>query len=65
MDRLYASGKSVVWPLHCIPVILKDNYDTADMPTTGGARTAFLDRNGLRGARIGVKREFVAVHHQY
>src|SRR5439155_19552579 len=26
-------------PLHCIPVILKDNYDTADMPTTGGSVT--------------------------
>src|SRR5688572_10406164 len=26
-------------PLDCIPVILKDNYDTADMPTTGGSIT--------------------------
>jgi amidase len=24
-------------PLHGIPVLLKDNYDTADMPTSGGA----------------------------
>lgn len=24
-------------PLHGIPVILKDNYDTVDMPTTGGS----------------------------
>lgn len=24
-------------PLHGIPVILKDNFDTADMPTTGGS----------------------------
>ncbi len=23
--------------LHCIPVILKDNFDTADMPTEAGA----------------------------
>ena len=23
-------------PLHGVPVVLKDNYDTADMPTTGG-----------------------------
>jgi amidase len=28
-------------PLHGIPVILKDNYDTGDMPTTGG--TAVLN----------------------
>lgn len=39
MDRLYASNRSAARPLHCIPVILKDNYDTADMPTTGGSRT--------------------------
>ena len=24
-------------PLHCIPVLLKDNVDTADMPTTNGS----------------------------
>src|SRR5262245_2353411 len=26
-------------PLHCVPVILKDNYDPADMPTAGGSVT--------------------------
>jgi amidase len=30
-------GKGPRGPLHGIPVILKDNYDTADMPTTGGS----------------------------
>lgn len=39
MDARYASGKSTAGPLHCIPVVLKDNYDTADMPTTGGSIT--------------------------
>ncbi len=39
MDARYAGGKSTVGPLHCIPVVLKDNYDTADMPTTGGSVT--------------------------
>ena len=24
-------------PLHGIPIVLKDNYDTADLPTTGGS----------------------------
>src|SRR5262245_30118816 len=24
-------------PLHCVPVIVKDNYDTADMPTSAGS----------------------------
>lgn len=35
-DRERATG-AVRGPLHGIPVILKDNYDTADMPTTGGS----------------------------
>jgi len=39
MDRLYAANKPALRPLHCIPVILKDNYDTADMPTSGGSLT--------------------------
>jgi len=36
MDRERAAGR-VRGPLHGIPVILKDNYDTFDMPTSGGA----------------------------
>jgi Asp-tRNA(Asn)/Glu-tRNA(Gln) amidotransferase A subunit family amidase len=36
-DRFQAASRSTMRPLHCIPVILKDNYDTADMPTTGGS----------------------------
>ena len=26
-----------VGPLHCIPIIVKDNYDTVDMPTSAGS----------------------------
>lgn len=33
-------------PLGCIPIVLKDNFDTADMPTTAGAIT-------LKGAQPG------------
>ena len=36
MDRQYAANRSGVGPLHCIPIILKDNFDTSDMPTTAG-----------------------------
>jgi Asp-tRNA(Asn)/Glu-tRNA(Gln) amidotransferase A subunit family amidase len=36
MDREPGTGSR---PLRCIPIILKDNYDTADMPTTGGSVT--------------------------
>ena len=36
LDDLY-SESGMVGPLHGIPVIVKDNYDTADMPTTAGS----------------------------
>ncbi len=37
MDAERKSGK-IRGPLHGIPVILKDNFDTFDMPTTGGSQ---------------------------
>lgn len=36
MDRQYWANPASRPPLHCIPLILKDNFDTFDMPTTGG-----------------------------
>ena len=39
LDRVQMSSRGPVRPLHCIPIILKDNFDTADMPTTGGSVT--------------------------
>src|SRR5215471_5145415 len=33
--RLEQSGPA--GPLHCVPVIVKDNYDTVDMPTSAGS----------------------------
>ena len=41
LDRLRARGR-ILGPLHGIPVALKDNIHTTDMPTTGGA-LAFAD----------------------
>src|SRR5512134_1464381 len=38
MDRLDRAAR-LRRPLHCIPVVLKDNFHTADMPTTGGSKT--------------------------
>ena len=35
-DAERAEGR-VRGPLHGIPIVVKDNYDTADMPTSGGA----------------------------
>lgn len=31
------NGSAVNGPLFCVPVLLKDNYDTMDMPTTGAS----------------------------
>lgn len=36
LDSLYKATGKFVGPLHGIPVIVKDNYDTFDMPTTNG-----------------------------
>jgi amidase len=36
MDRQYRANSSAVGALHCVPLVLKDNFNTADMPTTGG-----------------------------
>ncbi len=36
MDAMREAGE-LMGPLHGIPIILKDNYDTADMPTTAGS----------------------------
>jgi Asp-tRNA(Asn)/Glu-tRNA(Gln) amidotransferase A subunit family amidase len=36
MDRSYRADAASARPLHCIPAILKDNFNTFDMPTTGG-----------------------------
>src|SRR4029077_6394118 len=35
LDAQQARG--AMGPLHCAPLLLKDNYNTADLPTTGGS----------------------------
>lgn len=35
-DADYAKS-GPVGPLHCVPLVLKDNYNTADLPTTAGS----------------------------
>ena len=43
LDRERAAGR-VRGPLHGIPIVIKDNFETVDMPTTGGtlALTGFM-----------------------
>jgi amidase len=57
LDRLLARGVTP-GPLFCVPVLVKDNFDTHDLPTTGGSialagvvppRDAFMVRR-LRAA---------------
>src|ERR1700675_2202064 len=36
MDRSYRANPASAGALHCIPIILKDNFNTFDMPTSGG-----------------------------
>ena len=36
MDRQYRTNRAGAGPLFCVPIVLKDNFDTADMPTSGG-----------------------------
>src|ERR1700690_627419 len=45
--KLGAKRGTKLKPLQCIPVVLKDNFDTADMPTTG----ASLALKGMQPAK--------------
>jgi amidase len=36
LDRRFRQA-GLVGPMHCVPVIVKDNYETIDMPTTAGS----------------------------
>ncbi len=36
LDRQYQTNRAGIGTLHCVPMVLKDNFDTADMPTSGG-----------------------------
>ena len=36
LDDEYAAG-GLTGPLHCVPILLKDNVDTGDLPTTAGS----------------------------
>lgn len=38
LDAAFAK-QGAVGPLHCVPIVLKDNYNTADLPTTGGSQS--------------------------
>jgi amidase len=55
MDRSYQASPGSAGALHCIPVILKDNFNTFDMPTSGGnvsVKTSVPPADAFTVARI-------------
>ncbi len=46
MDKAWRGNRAACGPLHGIPILLKDNFDTADMPTTGSALALKESRPG-------------------
>jgi Asp-tRNA(Asn)/Glu-tRNA(Gln) amidotransferase A subunit family amidase len=55
-DRLDAAMRTTgpAGPLHCVPILVKDQFDTADMPTTFGS-AAFKDFVPARDASVVTK----------
>lgn len=56
LDALYAQEGLGKRPLHCVPMLLKDNYDTYDHPSTSGSYSmlgnqAALDAHSVAGLR--------------
>jgi Asp-tRNA(Asn)/Glu-tRNA(Gln) amidotransferase A subunit family amidase len=37
LDTRFARERQLVGPLHCVPMIVKDNFETRDLPTTAGS----------------------------
>ena len=37
LDRRFRAERRLSGPLHCIPMIVKDNFETVDLPTTAGS----------------------------
>ena len=37
LDRRFAATRTLVGPMHCVPVIVKDNFETAGLQTTAGS----------------------------
>lgn len=56
LDELYAKEGLGNRPMHCVPILLKDNYETFDHPSTSGSYSmlghqASLDAHSVAGLR--------------
>lgn len=50
LDEYYARNKTFKGELHCVPIIVKDNIDVSNIPTTGGLkalRNSIPNKNSL------------------
>ena len=52
LDRRFRQS-GPVGPMHCVPILVKDNYETIDMPTTAGS----LSLKGMRSEERRVGKE--------
>ncbi len=55
LDRRFRSDGRLIGPLHCIPMIVKDNFETADLPVTAGSLSLagyISDRDAFQVKRI-------------
>lgn len=60
LDAARAAG-SPPGPMHCVPVIVKDNFETADLPTTAGSLSLEGFRPGKDAFQVRKLREAGAV----
>ena len=61
LDREYATTR-VLKPLQCVPIVIKDQMDTADLRTTDGSLTQFVnDRPPTDGTLVKKLREAGAI----
>ena len=51
-DALFASKDASIGPLFCVPVLLKDNLDTASLPTTSGSLALVDSRPSVDAAVV-------------
>ena len=54
-DNYFERTGKLVGPLHGVPIAVKDNYDTADMRTTGGAAADYANDKPPKDATIVAK----------
>lgn len=52
LDAAFGASGSLTGPLHCVTVVVKDQFDTFDMRTTSSADVPFLDDRPPRDATL-------------